>query len=225
MRRIPGQHAVLTEPDLLDRPVVLRPMAISDVRICREVRKANDSWLRALHVSGPEESERHPLVRRLVSLIGKTPVGPFAAEIHQWLATKRGTTAHWVIWYDGQFAGMITVLNIVWGPLRSAEVGYWIDERLAGRGIMPTALAMVVDHCFLGMRLHRLEACIQPRNTASRRAVEKLGFRDEGTRVGQVYVDGAWRDHICYAITVDDVPDGALSRWRSSADSSRSSVS
>ena len=90
---------------------------------------------------------------------------------------------------------------------------------------MPTALAMVVDHCFLGMRLHRLEACIQPRNTASRRAVEKLGFRDEGTRVGQVYVDGAWRDHIWYAITVDDVPDGALSRWRSSTVSSRSSVS
>ena len=115
---------------------------------------------------------------------------------------------------------MITVFNIVWGPLRSAEVRYWIDERLAGRGIMPTALAMAVDHCFLGMRLHRLEACIQPGNTASRRAVEKLGFRDEGTRVGQVYVDGAWRDHICYAITEDDVPDGALSRWRSSAASS-----
>ena len=120
---------------------------------------------------------------------------------------------------------MVTVFNIVWGPLRSAEVRYWIDERLAGRGIMPTALAMAVDHCFLGMRLHRLEACIQPRNTASRRAVEKLGFRDEGTRVGQVYVDGAWRDHICYAITEDDVPDGALSRWRSSAASPRSSVS
>ena len=90
---------------------------------------------------------------------------------------------------------------------------------------MPTALAMVVDHCFLDMRLHRLEACIQPRNTASRRAVEKLGFRDEGTRVGHVYMDDAWRDHIWYAITVDDVPDGVRSRWRSSTVSSRSSVS
>ncbi|WP_040727590.1 GNAT family N-acetyltransferase, partial [Nocardiopsis chromatogenes] len=43
----------------------------------------------------------------------------------------------------------------------------------------------------------------------------KLGFREEGVRQRQLHIDGAWRDHICYALTVEDVPGGLLSRWRS----------
>ena len=116
------------------------------------------------------------------------------------------------------------VFRIAWAPLCSAEVGYWIDERLAGRGIVPTALAMAVDHCFQVMRLHRLEACIQPLNVASRRTVEKLGFRNEGLRERLVYVNGAWRDHICYALTADEVPGGLLSRWRRSVAQPRPAV-
>jgi ribosomal-protein-alanine N-acetyltransferase len=72
------------------------------------------------------------------------------------------------------------------------------------------------------MRLHRIEAGIQPENKASRRAVEKLGFRDEGVRERQVHVDGAWRDHICYAITAEEVPGGLLARWRDSVAPPRS---
>jgi ribosomal-protein-alanine N-acetyltransferase len=81
---------------------------------------------------------------------------------------------------------------------------------------MPTALAMVVDHCFLVMGMHRLVASIRPENGASARVVEKLGFRDEGTRVGEAHIDGAWRDHIGYAITAEEVSAGMLPRWRNS---------
>jgi ribosomal-protein-alanine N-acetyltransferase len=126
-----------------------------------------------------------------------------------------------VVRYGGQFAGELTIWHILWDPTRSAEVAYWIDERLAGRGIMPTALAMGVDHCFQDMGLHRLEAGIQPENAASRRVVQKLGFRDEGTRVGLVYIDGTWRDHICYAITAEEATPGLLPKWRSSLAASR----
>ena len=132
-----------------------------------------------------------------------------------------GIAFTWVILYGGQFAGELTVWRIVWGSCRSAELGYWIDARFAGRGIMPTALAMGVDHCFQVMGMHRLEAGIRPENAASRRVVEKLGFRDEGIRVRQVHIDGAWRDHICYAITAEEIPTGMLCQWRSSLASSR----
>jgi ribosomal-protein-alanine N-acetyltransferase len=86
---------------------------------------------------------------------------------------------------------------------------------MAGRGVIPTAVALAVDHCFFTVGLHRLEANIRPENAASRRVVEKLGFREEGLRRRQLHIDGAWRDHLCYALTVEDVPGGLRSRWLS----------
>jgi [ribosomal protein S5]-alanine N-acetyltransferase len=114
------------------------------------------------------------------------------------------------------------VWHIAWGPTRSGEVAYWIDEKFAGRGITPTAVAMAVDHCLLVMGLHRLVASVRPENAPSRRVVEKLGFRNEGIRVREVHIDGAWRDHICYALTAEDAPGGLLPRWRSSLVTERS---
>src|SRR6185503_123975 len=76
-------------------------------------------------------------------------------------------------------------------------------------------LAMAVDHCFGVIGLHRLEASIRPENHASRRVVEKLGFREEGIRVRQLHINGAWRDHVCYALTAEEVPQGLMPRWRS----------
>jgi len=104
--------------------------------------------------------------------------------------------------------------SIVWGSARSAQVGYWIDEAFAGRNVTPTAVAMALDHCFFVVGLHRVEASIRPENHASRRVVEKLGFREEGLRRRYLHIDGAWRDHLCYALTVEDVTGGLLPRWR-----------
>ena len=112
--------------------------------------------------------------------------------------------------------------SIVWGSARSAQVGYWIDEAYAGRNLTPTAVAIAVDHCFFVVGLHRIEASIRPENDASRRVVEKLGFREEGLRRRYLHIDGAWRDHLCYALTVEDVPGGLLRRWRGTLSGLRS---
>jgi [ribosomal protein S5]-alanine N-acetyltransferase len=193
-------------------------MGLSGERTCHEARRANDSWLRPWDASSPEEQTHSVLARPAVAVVRRYALaGACLTAVNNRLETRRGTAAFWAIWYDGQFAGQMTVFRITWGPLRSAEVGYWVDQRFAGRGIAPTALAMTVDHCFRAMRLHRIEAGIQPENGASRRVMEKLGIRDEGLRAGLVYVNGAWRDHLWYGITADDVPGGLLNRWRSQA--------
>ena len=80
--------------------------------------------------------------------------------------------------------GQLTVGGITWGSLCSAHVGYWVDQRVAGRGVMPTAVALAADHCFSALGLHRIEVNIRPENAASLRVVEKLGFREEGTPLG-----------------------------------------
>jgi ribosomal-protein-alanine N-acetyltransferase len=136
-------------------------------------------------------------------------------------SASSGTALPFVVLYDGQLVGQVTIGNIVRGSLNSGYAGYWVDRQVAGRGIMPTALAVVVDHCFGPGQLHRVEANIRPENTASRRVVQKLGFREEGLRRRYLHIAGGYRDHLCYAITVEDAPEGVLARWRAARMSSR----
>jgi ribosomal-protein-alanine N-acetyltransferase len=118
---------------------------------------------------------------------------------------------------DGRerLVGQLTLGNIVRRALCSGYAGYWVDSRAAGRGIIPTALALVVDHAFGPGALHRVEVNIRPENTASRRVVEKLGFREESYLTRYLHIAGAWRDHIGYALTTEDVAaeGGLLARW------------
>ncbi|GII65369.1 N-acetyltransferase GCN5 [Sphaerisporangium siamense] len=198
MDRLRGWPATLKEG-----PVGLRPLRLRDVGVWRETRLRNADWLRPWEPSNPET----PLFR--------TGLGPYISMVGTLRREARqGLALPWVVTWRGAFAGQLTVGAIVWGSARSAQVGYWISGSLAGRGIIPTALAMAVDHCFFRVGLHRLEANIRPENHASRRVVEKLGFREEGIRRRQLHIDGAWRDHICYALTLEDVPRGLLSQWR-----------
>jgi [ribosomal protein S5]-alanine N-acetyltransferase len=198
-----GWPVTLTEPDLLELPVVLRPVRVKDAAVWRDTRVRNAAWLRAWEPTNPET----PLYR--------SSLGPYVSMARTMRREARqGLTVPWAVTYGGRFAGQLTVGSIVWGSARSAQVGYWIDEALAGRGITPTALAMAMDHCFFVIGLHRVEATIRPENHASRRVVEKLGFREEGLRRRSLHIDGAWRDHLSYAMTAEDAAGGLLPRWR-----------
>ncbi len=74
------------------------------------------------------------------------------------------------------------------------------------------ATALVVDHCFTAVGLHRVEATVRPENAASLRVLEKLGFRHEGLFRRYLDVDGAWRDHHCFALTTEDRATGLVAR-------------
>ena len=126
----------------------------------------------------------------------------------------------WLVWYEptgrkgrGQLAGQLTVSGIVGGSASWGQIGYWVDQRLAGRGIIPTAVALAVDYCFGAMGLHRVEIAIRPENVRSLRVVAKLGFRPEGLRPRYLHIDGDWRDHLVFALNAEEVPEGLLRRW------------
>jgi ribosomal-protein-alanine N-acetyltransferase len=143
------------------------------------------------------------------------PPMSFAAMVRNLRSQARaGTLLPFVLTLDGALVGQLTVGGITYGSLCSGHVGYWIDARVAGRGVMPTAVALAVDHCFQALRLHRVEVNIRPENSASLRVVEKLGFRDEGLRRGYLHIAGQWRDHRTFALTTEEVPEGLLARWR-----------
>ncbi len=119
-----------------------------------------------------------------------------------------------VVTYDSVMVGQLTVTGITWGSARWAQIGYWIDEGHAGRGIMPTAVAMACDHCFGSMGLHRIEIAIRPENVASLRIVEKLGFTQVGLAQRYLHINGRWHDHLLFGLTAEDVPEGVQARLR-----------
>jgi ribosomal-protein-alanine N-acetyltransferase len=131
---------------------------------------------------------------------------------------RQGRGLPLVLLIDGELAGQVTVNNIVGGSARFASVGYWIDRRYAGRGHMPVAVALTVDYCLFQIGLHRIEVAIRPENTASLRVVEKLGLTQIGYAPRYLHIDGDWRDHRLFAVTVEEVPDGLLKRLTGSGE-------
>ncbi len=187
-------------------PVELHPLRRRDAVEWSRLRSANEDWLRPWEPTAAQPwAVRH---------------SPAAYRAMRRALTRRarmGVTVPFAIRVEGRLVGQVTVDNVVRGALRSGWLGYWIDRGVAGRGMASLAVALVCDHAFGPMGLHRLQADIRPENAPSRRLVEGLGFVQEGVLRRYLDIDGAWRDHLAYALLADDLPAGALARWRDRA--------
>ena len=180
-------------------PIALRPVHFSDEEEWEELRWRNRDWL-APWESGDPLGADPPVFRRWVWRLRRSE--------------KRGVETAMVIELDGRIVGQISLGAVCGGALRSGIVGYWVDHAHAGRGIAPTAVALLADWAFHGVpgpRLHRLEIAMLPGNVRSRRVVEKLHAHYEGCRIRYMFVDGRWRDHDCYALLAEDRIGGPAS--------------
>ncbi len=131
-------------------------------------------------------------------------------------AARRGEVLPFAITVAGQFVGQVTIGGIQRGALRSGWVGYWVDSTVSGRGVATASLALTVGHALGPVGLHRVEATIAPENGASQAVVRHIGFRQEGYLERYLDINGAWRDHLLFAMTSDEIPGGTaelLARW------------
>ncbi|MYW47313.1 GNAT family protein [Streptomyces sp. SID161] len=103
----------------------------------------------------------------------------------------------------GDIAGFININNIVRGGFQCGALGYGAFAHAAGRGLMREGMELVIAYAFGPLALHRLEINAQPGNTASIALARGAGFRLEGLSPRMIYVDGAWRDHERWALTVE----------------------
>ena len=182
--------------------VGLRPLRQTDVRRWREVRRRNAEWLRPWEATLPMEG-----------LTTGDVIPTFALMVRRLRREAReGRMLPWALTYQGDLVGQVTVGGITWGSLRSAYIGYWIDQDVAGRGITPTGVAMALDYCFEELKLHRIEINIRPENAASLRVVDKLGLRLEGDRLAYLHIDGEWRDHLVFVAMAGEFPEGLTPR-------------
>jgi len=180
-------------------PVLLRPLSLRDRDAWREVRTRNAAWLVRWDATVPPGADSRPTSYR--SLV---------RTLHR--QARLGTTYPFAIEVEDRFVGQVTVNNVVRGSAQFASIGYWLDQAVAGRGIMPRAVAMVIDHCFGPLGLHRIEIAIRPENSNSLRVVEKLGLHEYGLAPRYLHIDGDWRDHRLYAITREECRGSLLER-------------
>jgi len=100
--------------------------------------------------------------------------------------------------------GGLTLCNVRRGVTQSCTLGYWVGAQYANQGYMTAAVRAVVPFVFDSLELHRLEAACLPTNTASIRLLEKTGFKREGLARRYLRINGAWQDHLLYALLDSD---------------------
>jgi ribosomal-protein-alanine N-acetyltransferase len=114
---------------------------------------------------------------------------------------------------DLAILGFFNLSQIIRRSFHSAYLGYAVGKPFAGQGYMREGLELVLRHAFLGLRLHRIEANIQPENRASIALAQGAGFQREGFSPRYLKIGGRWRDHERWAILADN--------WRTRADARR----
>jgi [ribosomal protein S5]-alanine N-acetyltransferase len=139
------------------------------------------------------------------------PTTPEAFQAYLTRLSRSSTEGRLVCVRDsGAMIGVIIIDSIIRGRFQSATLSYAAFAPAAGRGYMTEGLGLVLRYAFGDLRLHRLEANIQPANRASLALVRRQGFRKEGYSPDMLFIDGAWRDHERWAITreMTDLPPG-----------------
>ena len=180
------------KPRLTADRVYLRYPEMSDWRAWMAVRDASRDFLAPWEPAWPADAlHRSAFRRRLrrqraeIERDGAYPFFVFALADHALL-------------------GGVTLSHVRRGVAQAASVGYWVGAQHAGQGFMTEAVCAVLGFAFNQLRLHRVEAICIPDNHPSRRLLERVGFVREGYARGILKINGAWRDHLSYAILRED---------------------
>ena len=185
--------------------VVLRPPRRRDWRAWAQLRAQSRAFLVPWEPTWPEDALTRRAFRRRVQQYGFEQQ---SGSGYSFLIFRRE---------DNVLVGGITVSNVRRGVAQAASLGYWIGQPHARQGYMGEALSAVLDFAFDHLNLHRVEAACLPDNAASQGLLRKAGFTEEGYARGYLRINGAWQDHVLFAILRDDprgVEKPRLSRSR-----------
>ncbi len=192
--------AEATGPVLHGQGVLLRPPRPSDYLEWAELRGGSRDYLQPWEPAWADDDLTKAAFRRRL--------GVYAREM------ELGTA--WPLFVfdpdEERLMGAITLSNIRRGVAETGTLGYWIGQPYAGQGVGTAAAGAMLGFAFGALKLHRVEAACVPHNHASRRVLEKAGFRHEGLAKAYLKINGAWADHLLFGVIEDEfVPDPAVS--------------
>lgn len=184
-----------TGPHVRGQGVALRPPRASDYAAWADLRALSRDYLQPWEPAWPEDDLTRAAFRRRLSVYGREMELGNAFPFFIFDADER------------VLLGAVTLSNIRRGVAETGALGYWIGQPYAGAGHATAAVRAVARHAFDTLRLHRLEASCLPTNSASRRVLEKSGFRKEGEARAYLKINGAWADHLLFGLLSDEVVD------------------
>jgi ribosomal-protein-alanine N-acetyltransferase len=178
---------------LEDPPTAIRPTALADVDEQLVLRRANREH------TAPWDPSRD---QSFFTVAGQR----LELELDQraWAAGSAFAFAVLAADEGDRLIGRVALANVVRGPWQNATLGYWVDRGAGRRGHATRAVRLALRYAFENLGLHRVQPAIIPRNAASLRVAEKVGFRREGRALRYLKINGVWEDHEIYALTVED---------------------
>lgn len=179
-------------PVLHGQGLLLRPPRPADYAEWAELRELSRDYLQPWEPQWAEDDLTRSAYRRRL--------GIYAREMELGTAYPL-----FVFRLEGErLMGAITLSNIRRGVAETATMGYWIGQLFAGQGVATRGVERVLDFAFNGLNLHRVEAACVPTNQASRRVLQKSGFREEGLAKAYLKINGQWADHLLFGILAED---------------------
>ena len=185
-----------TEPLIRGDGLYLRPAVSADFAAWAELRAQSRDFLKPWEPTWPDDDLTRAAFRRRLR---RQVEDMTRDESFTFLIFDAATDA---------LLGGLTIGGVRRGVAQTATLGYWMGARYAGRGRMTRAVAAATRYGFSTLRLHRIEAACLPENVASMTLLERNGFQREGFARAFLRIDGAWRDHVLYALLEHEAPRG-----------------
>jgi len=176
-------------------------------------------WLTADDLDALHDTFSDPEVARYLAVprhASRADTERYLASIHEGFRTS--SLYQWGIEHAGRIVGTCTLGGLDWEN-RRAEIGFVLARSAWGQGLMPDALTALIDHAFDDLKLHRIEADVDPRNGASLRLLERLGFRQEGYLRERYLKDGEIQDSVFFGLLRSDDRPGRSSGSREGGES------
>ena len=182
------------EPLLRGEGLYLRPATATDFSSWSRLRAASRAFLEPWEPTWPDDDLTHAAFRRRLR---RQDEDIARDEAYAFLIFDQTSD---------ELVGGITLGGVRRGVSQSGTLGYWMGAPHAGKGRMTRAVAAAVEFAFLKLRLHRVEAACIPDNAPSIALLERNRFQREGYARGYLKIDGAWRDHVLFALVESDLP-------------------
>jgi ribosomal-protein-alanine N-acetyltransferase len=192
--RAPSEVPSLSTRVVTDK-LVLRPPSTQDVPEIRRALRSNAVHLRPWSIAAAPGED----VASLASVS--------RAVLQNRREWKRGQAFVFLVTLrseDRRVVGRVTLGGVLRGAFQNAYLGYWIDKDEQGRGLMTDAVRAATAFAFSAAGLHRVQAAVMPRNGASLRVLEKIGYRREGMAERYLCIAGRWEDHALFAVTAEE---------------------
>ena len=183
--------------------VRLRPPRATDFEAWRELRATSRAFLQPWEPTWPADDLTRAAFRRRLAAYARDREAGTAYPFFVFRST------------DDTLTGGITLSNVRRGVAQMGSVGYWCGQPFARQGQTLASVRMLTVFAFRTLALHRLEAACLPQNDASRRLLNKAGFKEEGQAEAYLKINGVWRDHVLFGLIsplrAHEEPDAGVS--------------